>query len=280
MKYHGGVDGCFTLTAAYIRSCGYTEVNTAKVITGYSEIIHVHESLMTNWTGKFTSGPQIARILEKGLPSLPRLSSPMTVEAAVDWYDLIQKTLLIYLIPITPLDCVMLKMGYEALCIPGIGLSRYTAAARVLMELLPRLLPKNDMEITSLINMVRMESNNGYDVLWRTLELTVPGFDPTNPVKIPIWHDDGIFNFAHAFLLYYRVKAKKGVWYDDRTRSTMFLQSVDDPAYVNTITTLLMCINNYYTPNNNEYLPANLCVMGLAQQLHKTAKNRARSILP
>jgi hypothetical protein len=280
VKYHGGVDGCFTLTVAYIRSCGYTEVNTAKVITGYSEIIHVHESLMTNWMGKFTAGPQIAHILEKGLPSLPRLSSPMTVEAAVDWYDLIQKTLLIYLIPITPLDCVMLKMGYEALCIPGIGLSCYTAVARVLMELLPRLLPKNDMEITSIINMVRMESNNGYDILWRTLELTVPGFDPTNPVKIPIWHDYGIFDFAHAFLLYYRLQAKKGVWYDDRTRSTTFLQSVDDPAYVDMITTLLMCINNYYTPNNNEYLPANLCVMGLAQQLHKTAKNRARSILP
>ena len=74
---------------------------------------------------------------------------------------------LIYLVPLTPLDCVMVKMGYEALCIPGTGLTRYPVAARVLLELLPRLLPITDDEVTSIINMVRMESNNGYDLLWR-----------------------------------------------------------------------------------------------------------------
>ena len=68
-----------------------------------------------------------------------------------------------------------------------------------LLELLPRLLPTTNDDVSSLINMVRMESNNGYDLLWRILELTVPGFDPTFPVKIPTWSDDGFFKFAHAF---------------------------------------------------------------------------------
>ncbi len=128
--------------------------------------------------------------------------------------------------------------------------------------------------------MVRMESNNGYDLLWRILELTVPGFDPTFPVKIPTWSDDGIFDFAHAFQLYYRLLSKKGDFHDDKTRSTTFLQAIDDYAFANLITTLLTCINNYFSVDNDGYLPASLCIMGLAHQLNKAAKHRAKAVLP
>ena len=82
--------------------------------------------------------------------------------------------------------------------------------ARVLLELLPRLLPKTNDEVSSIINMVRMESSNSFDLLWRILELTVPGLDPTFPIKISTWSDDGIFDFAHAFQLYYRLLSSKG----------------------------------------------------------------------
>jgi hypothetical protein len=122
-KYHGDLDGYLPLTPGIIHNCGFTEIDTSDVISSYSEIILVHKTIIANWKGKFTSGPQIDCILKKGMPSFPRLQSPMTVEAAVDWYNLLQMTLLIYLIPITPLDCIMIKMGYEALCIPGTGLS-------------------------------------------------------------------------------------------------------------------------------------------------------------
>jgi hypothetical protein len=155
---------------------------------------------MTNWVSRFTVGHQIDRILEKGLVSLPRLQS-LAVESAVEWYDTLQKTLMIYLVPITPLNCIMIKMGYKALCIPGTSLTRYPVTAHVLLELLPRLLPKTNDEVSSIINMVRMELNNGYDLLWCILELTVLGFDPTFPVKLPTWSEEGIFDFAHAFQL-------------------------------------------------------------------------------
>ena len=278
-QYHGGSEGYYPLTPALIHKCGYTAINSVDVISSYNELILVHESVMTNWVGRFTVGPQIDRILEKGLVSLPRLQS-LAVESAVEWYDTLQKTLLIYLVPLTPLDCVMVKMGYEALCIPGTGLTRYPVAARVLLELLPRLLPKTDDEVTSIINMVRMESNNGYDLLWRILELTVPGFDPTVPVTLPTWSDDGIFDFAHAFLLYYRLLSKKGEFHDDKTRSTTFLQAIKDYAFADIITTLLTCINNYFSVDDDGYLPASLCIMGLAHQLNKSAKLRANSVLP
>jgi hypothetical protein len=146
-------------------------------------------------------------------------------------------------------------------------------AARALMDILPRLLPKHDNEVASTINMVQMESNNGYNLLWRILELTVLGFSLTNPVKLPLWRNKDIFKFTHAFLLYYRLQGKKGVWCDDRTQSTTFLQVVDNLAYVDTITTLIMCINNYSTLYDEGYLPAALCVMGLVHQLNKTAKS-------
>jgi hypothetical protein len=35
------------------------------------------------------------------------------------------------------------------------------------MEVLPRLLPEMDSQVTSLVTVVRAESNNGYDLLWR-----------------------------------------------------------------------------------------------------------------
>jgi hypothetical protein len=171
-------------------------------------------------------------------------------------------------------------MGYEALCIPGMGLSRYPAAVRVLMELLPHLLPHTYNEVTSLINMVRLESGNGYNLLWCILELTVPGFDPANPIIIPVWRDEDISGFAQTFLLYFCLQAKKGVYYDNRACSTAFLQSINESAFIDTITTLLTCVNNYYSPDDNGYLPSNLCMMGLAHQLNKLAKARTRLALP
>jgi len=155
VKYHGGGDVYYPLTPAIIHNCGYTAINTVDVISSYNKIILVHESVMTKWVGRFTVGPQIDRILEKSLVSLPCLLS-LEVESVVEWYNTIQKTLMIYLVPITPLDCVMIKMGYKALCIPGTGLTQYPVAARVLLELLPRLLPKTNEEVSSIINMVRV----------------------------------------------------------------------------------------------------------------------------
>ena len=101
------------------------------------------------------------------------------MEHLVEFYDAFHKTAIIYLLPVMPFDCISIKMGFEALCPPGLGISRYAMISRVLMELLPRLLPRSDTQISSLINMVRMESGNGFDLLWRVMALSVPGFDPT-----------------------------------------------------------------------------------------------------
>ena len=63
-------------------------------------------------------------------------------------------------------------------------------------------------------------------------------------------------------------------------RSTTFLQAINDYTFADLITTLLTCINNYFSMDDDSYLPGSLCIMGLAHQLNKAAKLRARSVLP
>jgi hypothetical protein len=163
-NYHSGELEFYMLDCKTIHACGYTKINTANVIGSYNNIIIVHEHIITNWEGYYAEGPQIDYILEKGLPTFPRLHS-LTVEVAVDWYKKLQKLLMIYLIPVTPLNCIMIIMGYKVLCIPGTGTSRYPIVAQVLMELLPRLILRLDNKVPSLINMVHTESGNRYDLL-------------------------------------------------------------------------------------------------------------------
>ena len=280
-RYHGGSHGYQPLTEGIIHRCGYTEINSSDVLLAYNDIIEVHSRTCNNWEhprGHYT-GPQLERILEKGIGSFPRLST-LGVDQTVEFYDAFQKTAIIYLLPVMPFDCICIKMGFEALCPPGLGLPRYAQISRVLMELLPRLLPRSDTQVSSLINMVRMDSGNGYDLLWWVMALSVPGFDPTLQVKIPAWHDDDIFDFALSFLLYFRLQAKKGVVQDDRTNSISFLTAITEPAYADAITTLSTCITNYVSGIDDGYLPQNLCIMGLATQLHTNARTRAHAVIP
>jgi hypothetical protein len=280
-RYHGGSHGYQPLTEGIIHRCGYTEINSSDVLLAYNDIIEVHSRTCDNWEhprGHY-KGPQLERILEKGIGSFPRLSK-LDVEHTVEFYDAFQKTAIIYLLPVMPFDCICIKMGFEALCPPGLGIPRYAMISRVLMELLPRLLPRSDTQVSSLIDMVCMDSGNGYDLLWRVMALSVPGFDPTLQVKIPAWNDDNIFDFALSFLLYFRLQAKKGVVQDDRTNSISFLTAITEPAYANAITTLITCITNYVSGIDDGYLPLNLCIMGLASQLHTNARTRAHAVIP
>jgi hypothetical protein len=104
-----------------------------------------------------------------------------------------------------PFDSIVLKNRYEGLFIPGLGTCRYAVCGRALMDLLPRLLPGSlSSRINATLAAVGCETNNGYDYLWRVLELTVPGFDPVVAIQTPQWTDsDDIFHFAQAYLLFF-----------------------------------------------------------------------------
>jgi hypothetical protein len=138
VRYHGGTHGYQPLTEGIIHRCGYTEINSSDVLLAYNDIIEVHSRTCDNWEhprGHYT-GPQLERILEKGIGSFPRLSK-LDVEHTVEFYDAFHKTAIIYLLPVIPFDCICIKMGFEALCPPGLGIPLYAMISRVLMELLP-----------------------------------------------------------------------------------------------------------------------------------------------
>ncbi len=71
---------------------------------------------------------------------------------------------------------------------------------------------------------------------------------------------------------------KKGLVHDERTKSITFLQAIQEPAYVDVITTLQAHINTYQSDEFG-YIPPNFCMMGLAAQMNKNAKARVRDII-
>ena len=280
--YHGDDDGYDRLTESIVHACGYDAcISNTDVLQSYDEIILLHKDTRRQWVNlrSNNAGPQLDRIIEKGLATFPRLVS-IDVESIIDFYDKFQQTSQLYLLPIIPFDCINMTMGYEGLCPPGLGLHKYARIGKVLLEVIPRILPKLNSQVTTLVTMVRIESGNGYDLLWRVLELGVPGFDPAIPVRIPTWNGDDIFEFANSFMLYYRLQAKKGVYHDDRTRSITFLNGIGSPVYSDAASTLRLNVHNYFSTEFDGYLPGHLCIMGLATQLHDSTVARRTNQLP
>jgi hypothetical protein len=115
----------------------------------------------------------------------------MDVAAAVEFYNQLQKTSALFLLPLMLFDAVNLHMGFEGVCPPGLSLPWYTEIARVMMEVVPHLLPTYDSQVTSLVMIIRAESNNGYDLLWQVMELLVPGFNPTLQISALVCMGEG-----------------------------------------------------------------------------------------
>jgi hypothetical protein len=185
VAYHGSIGGHNSLTMSIIHKCGYMELNSTDMIKSYNDIIYLHAEVLDCWEhprGLYRV-PPINRILEKGLPTFPPWTC-LTVSDKVEFYNAFQKTSVIYLPPVMPFDCISLRMGFEALCPPSLGIQEYATIAQVLMEILPKILPRSNTRINLIVNMVRMDSGNGYDLIWHVLELLVPGFDPAIPVKL------------------------------------------------------------------------------------------------
>jgi hypothetical protein len=202
----------------------------------------------------------------------------MDVAAPVEFYKQLQKLLGLFLLPIMLFDAVNLHMGFEGLCPLSLGLPQYAEITGVMMEVIPCLLPTYDSQVTLLVTMVCAESNNGYDLLWRVMELLVPGFDPMLQISAPVWMGEDIFDFCLSYVLYFCLQVKKELLNDDCTKSITFLQAVHDPAYIDVVTMLQAHIDTFQSEDFG-YLPPTLCMMGLAAQMNKNARARVRDIV-
>jgi hypothetical protein len=179
-----------------------------------------------------------------------------------------------HLLALIPFDAIMLQYRFEGLCPPGLGLTWYGAMSKALMELLPRLIPGSaSSPIKAALASIRYESNNGYDYLWRILELTVPGFDPANSILVPVWSGvDDIFSFAQEFFLYFHLQEKLNFHFDNRRRSNIFFWVIQSSEFSDTATVLQSQINSFLFEYDDGFLPPHLCLHGLATSIHQNTQ--------
>jgi hypothetical protein len=189
------MNGVSELTVAFIHNCGYQSfsnmVSPEDTLVCFGGIQQIHRKVLQSWYNPRTlvSGPSIERILEKGLPTFPKLRSLKTHDA-VEFYDKLQDVSHAYLLPIMPFNAIRLGHNFECLFVPGLGVQRYHECATAMFEFLPCLLPTTYSKLHAKLSSVRVESKNGYDLLWRVLEITVPAFDPMVPLQQPRWDPD------------------------------------------------------------------------------------------
>ncbi len=281
--YHGGQYGNQTLEIHFIHSCSYQSISPATaedVLLCYRDIIQVHKKVRQGWTNRRThvSGPSLERILEKGLAVFPKLKT-LTAKDAVNFYDKLQELLAGYLLPLMPFNVIRLEFNFEGLFVPGLGTECYADCAAALMEVLPRLLPTLDSKIEVAIAAVRGKSKNGYDLFWRVMELAVPGFDPTVPIKQPRWEQGSdVLGFSQDHELYFRLLDKKHVFINPRTQTNMFLCAITSSEYADVITTVQLHVDVFRHEDDDGFLPTHLCLRGIATMLHLNARARVRDV--
>ena len=250
------------------------------VLPCYGTIQLLHKKVKMAWTNPCTlqSGPSVECILEKGLTVFPKLRGT-SARDTVAFYESLQQVSTSYLLPVMPFDTICLANNYEGLFPPGLGMDAYCECWSAMLEVLPRLIPTGDYEVEAKFSSVRTTSRNGYDLLWRILELFVPGFDPTIPIAQPVWtSDSSILDFCQSHMLYFRLQAKNNMFFSSRDRTTIFLCAVTPSEYADVITNLQTSADAYRHPDNDGILPDHLQLDGIATLIHNNAKHRVRDL--
>ena len=178
-----------------------------------------------------------------------------------------------------PFHAVYLGNNFEGLFVPGLGTQRYHEYVSALFELLPRLPPTPNAEVQAKLSSVRVESKNGYDLLWRVLELTVPVFDPTLPLQQPTWdRDTDVLELGRRFELYFRLLSKKHVFINTRDCTTMFLKAIAASEYADIVTTLQSNVDSYHHDNDEYFLPQHFRITNMAMIIHNNAKAQVQDL--
>ncbi len=169
-----------------------------------------------------------------------------------------------------PFDAIYIPFGFEGLCPPGLGTSHYVEVSTALTELLPHLLPVNSIpRVIASVAAVTMESNSGYNLLFRIMVLSVLSVDPTLPLLAPLWTSSTkLFEFCRSRHFYFSLQEKKGIFYDDRTKSGIFLRAIGLSEYADVVTMLQSHINLFCGDFDDSLLPYHLCIDGLTEAIN------------
>ncbi len=281
--YHGGINGITKWTISFIRVCGYqsfTMESANNVLPCYSSIQLLHKKVWQAWFNPRTlqSGSTVKHILKHGLLVFPKLRHT-EVKDVVAFYKGLQQVLAAYLLPLMPFDAICLANNYEGLFPPGLGITACVECCTVLLEILPRLLPTTHSEIAAKILSVASASCNEYDLHWCVMELFIPDFDTTVPIAQPYWClDTDILDFNQSHLLYFRLHAKKNLFYSSRYQTNIFLRAVAPSNYANVVTMLQTSVDAYQNLKDIGYLPNHLRIDSIATMINNNSKHCVRDI--
>ncbi len=271
------------LTERIIHNCGCKSIHADHlddILLCFKEIILIHKVVIQGLRNPWMHfcGPVFEYILEKVLPVFLHLYT-LDVADAVKFYDGLQKISMCYLLPLMPFDSICLAFGFEGLCPPGLDTIKYASISSAWMDVLPWILPQLSADVESVLFSIGFKSNNGFNLLWWVLELSVPGFKSTNPVQVPIWSSaTDILSFCHEHLLYFRLQAKHNMFFNARTQTNIFLRNILHSEYADIVTTLQSHVNVYLSKDDDGYLPSNLCINGIAMAIHLNASARVRDV--
>jgi len=297
--YHGGLLGYSTLTDTLLNNCGFasslaaTSLSYIDLTNAYSNLRAIHTLVMAQWYNghsntpwssgtSTTSGPQVYRLIGKQLSILPKLKDTET-STVIDFYDNLHDVIKHFLIATVPFDAIIISQGYQAICIPGLGLDRFQASSKALLELLPHLIDSGmSNNINAALVSVKSTTKCGYDFLWQILRLTVPGFNPATTAQVPLWQfNSDILEFAKDFLVYFRLQRLLRTPHTDSARSLMFLHAIKGSEYIESVNVLVTAVENivFADPTAEKPLPDHLQLHNLAQRLSSSTRTRLTSAL-
>ena len=196
------------------------------IVHAYDKVNTIHTTIVTLWPNPddTSKGPQVHRIITKCLSAFPTIRST-SGRAWVDFYDKLQSSGTNFLLPLTPFDSIIDVTDHTYLFPPLLGTKQYAACATAIISLLVYIIPSSlSNTLNVLVNTVRSESGNGYDLLYRALKLFVPGFDKSRPLPLPYWMDGTtVHDYSTSMVLYFRIQALHQMPHSDYNKSLLFL---------------------------------------------------------
>jgi hypothetical protein len=270
--YHCEFDkGVDPLTSTMLAAIGYSNIGSEDVVACHNGIIDTQRQVLQLWhlPTANTFGPHVNLILQKSFKPFPVLES-MLIKDVIKFYDWLQEMASDHLLAFMPFDAIMLRIGFEGLCVLGLGVHCYMRMGKTLMD---------SSCSSSLVPSLHRS----------TLLLPLSAMSPIMGMTI-----SGVFLscWCQALIQSSRFKSRSG-WimtmcsglhkptlnfhFDDCTHSSIFLQAIQFTDYADTVTTLQAQVNTYREFNEG-YIPSHLHLHGLATSIHQNAMARLREI--
>jgi hypothetical protein len=213
-----------TTSLSFTQACGYQLFSPEiedDVIPCYGAIQLLHKKIKMAWTNTRTlqSGPLVERILEKGLAVLPKLRQVIGRRCPFMNVNVFSRSRLRTSCQSCRLTRCVLPTTTKVFFHQASAPMYIANAASRCSESCHDSFPSMTTEL--------VRRSPAYATHCATDRLFVPGFDPTVPIAQSVWtSDSSILDFCQGHMLYFRLQAKKNMFFSSREYTTIILCAV------------------------------------------------------